>query len=268
MGYQSLPNRVLAFVLRKVKYTNARGTRSGCWGRGGGGKGGKVKTRVREKASHFQVFPKCQRKRNKKLHFLPCEPCTVHPKRASHLALGKGWESGWGVFTSPLGRKDPPGPLRSQSRPATLRAALGHFRSRAPALRQVVALPGAPAGLCAARAAPASEPRATGQLRARAGRRPRTVGEAGSLLRCPRAGGACGDGGGAAGRLPRQRAGGSRPGRWDQMGTSGCPVLPGERKGLAPRAVPLRTHLPTLRLPTAGSHRNPATKSFATPKAT
>lgn len=47
------------------------------------------------------------------------------------------------------------------------------------------------------------------------------------------------------------------------------PHLPSRRKGTPPpSAVTLHTPLPTPWLPTAGSHRYPATKSFATPKAT
>lgn len=80
---------------------------------------------------------------------------TVHgtPKRAGHLAVGKGWSGG--VFTRPLGRKDPPGPAPGIVQSSE--AAPGHFHSQPPAHRQVLALPGAPAGLCAARASQSAD---------------------------------------------------------------------------------------------------------------
>lgn len=103
-----------------------------------------------------------------------------------------------------------------------------------------------------------------GQLRALAGRRPCAGGEGGTPRRCPRSGGARGDRGDAAGSRASVQA--IRAG--DRRGTGDCPTFPEERKGPPPRAVPLNTDLPTLRLPTAGSHRTRPQKSFATPKVT
>lgn len=189
---------------------------------GGGGRANPTS----RKAGHFQVFPKCQRKRNLTLHFLPCDPLPRHPKRAGHPAGGKGW--GWGCLLRPPERTDAPHALNAKSRPAQLAPRGGHFRSLEPALRQVLSyLAPPPAFVRPARAPPAS-----------GGPGPRGAGEGGSPRRCPRLGGARGDRGRAAGRRPSQRAGGPRPRRCYPRGAGGCPISPAGRKGPPARAVP------------------------------
>lgn len=150
---------------------------------------------------------------------------TVHgtPKRAGHLAVGKGWSGG--VFTRPLGRKDPPGPASGTVQSSE--AAPGHFHSQPPAHRQVLALPGAPAGLCAAGAAPARVRMAGGTaagagraaaVRRGRGRHPAPVPAVGRGARRPR----------GRSRLPRQRAGDPR---WGSEGHRRLPHLPRRKKG-------------------------------------
>ena len=76
----------------------------------------------------------------------PVRPVRGTPeKRQSPRPRGGG--GGWGCLLGLAGAETQPA--------ARLPAAPGHFRSPPPAQRQVLALPGAPAGLCAARAAPA-----------------------------------------------------------------------------------------------------------------
>lgn len=130
--------------------------------------------------------------------------------------------------------------------------------------RQVLALPGAPTGLCAA-GAPATvlmaRGTAVGEGRAAAGRR-----ERGRQPAPVPAGGR-----GARGQRRRSQPA-PAPTYWramsgpvDQRDTGCCSTFPARRKAPPPRlrAVPLNTDLPILWLPTAGSHRNPATKKVS-----
>lgn len=237
---------------------------AGWLGRGVGANEEKSET-SRRKSQPLPGIPKVPKeKEQKNLDFLLCEQFTVHPRRASHLAPAKGRDGG--VYSASWAQR-PSGPA-----PGTVQAGVARGYSRSlsltpPAPRQVCVLPGAPTGLCAA-CAPASVPTARGTA-VDAGREAARRGGRGTQPAPVPAGGR-----GARGQRRRSRQAPAptdrraTSGPWDQRSTGGCSTSPARRKGSPPRAVPLNTERPTLWLPTAGSHRNPATKSFATPKGT
>lgn len=139
-------------------------------------------------------------------------------------------EKGEGGVYSAFSMQRPSGPARRRAQAGAALAAPRHPRPPPPAHRQVLALPGAPLPLCG-RVAPAGARMPAGQLR-----------------RCRAAG---------QERGPWRRCRG-RPLLPSQPGESDAHPLPG---GRAPeRGSP--------RLPTAGSHSQPTSKSLATPKAT
>lgn len=165
------------------------------------------------------------------------------PGRPGHLALGTGWgpPTTRRVHSAARAPHGSQGPRGSWLRP-------GHFLCQQPGHRQVIALPGAPARLCAAaplprpgRPGPPPPPPGrcqAGQLRAQPGR-PR---RGGSPRRCPPPGGDANFA--AAGQDP---------------------TFPAGRRG----SVPRQPDVPTLGLPTAGSHsKSRPQKSCATQQAT
>lgn len=139
MDCQSLQNRVLAFVLRKVKQTKAQEMRlrllgAGWLGREVGAKEEKSET-SRRKSQPLPGIPKVPKeKEQKKLDFLLCEQFTVHPIRASHLALGKGY--GWGCLLGLLGAKTlGAGPRHSPGRRSSWLHQITFVHSRLPTAR-------------------------------------------------------------------------------------------------------------------------------------
>lgn len=177
-------------------------------------------------------IPKYRRNRDKTLDFLPCGPLTVLSKTARHLALGERVGAG-GVYSASR-RKDPTGQRGPGRQPATFAPRAAH--------RQVLAPPGAPSGLCAARAgAPMPGGTAAGAGRAAGRRRGREE----PTAPVPR-----------AGRVGAE--GTPRPGGPERRAR--LPHLPsGKIKDPRGRPCP-EPRLPTPWLPTAGSHSNPATK--------
>lgn len=257
MDCQSLRNRVLAFVLRKVKYTEAREAREAAKIIGGGVAGAKEEKSgtSQRKSQPLPGIPKAPKEKEQKTRLPPMR--TVHgtPKRAGHLAVGKGWSGG--CLLGLLGAKTLRGRRPAQSSPARLHQ-LTFTLSRLPTARCSRYLAPPPAFVPPAPRQPECGWPA-GQLRALAGRRPCAGGEGGSPRQCPRSGGARGARGGAAGRLPRQRAGAPR---WGSEGHRRLPHLSSRKKGTPSEGrAPERRSLHT---PASDSWQpsHPATKKF------
>lgn len=193
----------------------------------------KSQNQVIEEVNHFHVFPKCQRKKNKTLDFLPCDRFAVHPKSASHLALGEGVGGGGVYSASPAQRPNGRAP-----REIGAGEAAGCARSLS---------------LSAARPAPGARPtwrcrrplccplrprRRAAARRDSCGRRRGRRGGGAGRQPCPPAGrgarGALGRGRGEPAAAPRSRDPRSR-GR-DGRGTSAAP--PSRREERGPRRGP------------------------------
>lgn len=216
--------RDLAFCAsdRKVHHTNTQRTNTrGRWRELPGRKGGQsLESHRRGGESSSQCHRRPNAKEDRIIPFRTregssrCEPLTTPPDVPGHLALGTGWgppttRRAYSAARAPHGSQ---GPRGSWLRP-------GHFLSQQPGHRQVIALPGAPARLCAAaplprpgRPGPPPPPGRcqAGQLRAQPGR-PR---RGGSPRRCPPPGGG-------------RELGGGRPG----------PHLPGRQEGIRASAT-------------------------------
>lgn len=157
MGYQSLPNRVLAFVLRKVKYTNARGTRSGCWGRGGGAKEEKSKHESEKKPATSRYSQSANGKGTKNSTSSRANRAPYTRKGPVTSPWGRGGSPGggcllrlWGAKTLPARSAPSPGQQRSGLPSVTF--ALG----RLPSARWSPYLARPPAFVLPARPQPAS----------------------------------------------------------------------------------------------------------------
>lgn len=144
---------------------------------------GKVRTQSKKKSATSLYSQSAKGKRTKHSTSSRATGSRYTEKRQSPRPRGRGGGRGMGVFTRPLGRRDPTGRRPAKSRPARRPAAPLSLSAVRPA-------PGAratwrPRALCAARSAPASGLQPGGSAAGRAG-----GGEAGRLggSRCPPAG--------------------------------------------------------------------------------
>lgn len=104
-------------------------------GAGSWGKGGKVRNKSEKKPATSRYSQSAKGKGTKKIDFLPCEQFTVHPIRASHLALGRG---GGGRVYSASWAQRPSGPS-----PGTVQASVVRGCTRSLSLSAACAPPGA-----------------------------------------------------------------------------------------------------------------------------
>lgn len=103
------------------------------------GKGGKVRNESEKKpaTSRYSQSAKGKGTHKKNLDFLPCKHFTVHPKRTSHLALGKGWGWGGGVYSASCAQR----PYRPA--PRTVQASVARGCTGSLSLSAACPLPGA-----------------------------------------------------------------------------------------------------------------------------
>lgn len=201
---------------------------------------GKVRSQSEKKSATSLYSQSAKGKRTKHSTSSRATGSRYTEKRQSPSPRGRGGGQGWGCLLGLPGAETQR--ARAQRRPGRPGCRLRHFRSRPPAQRQVLVLPGAPAALCAARSAPASVQQPGGTAAGGAG-----GGEAGrrggSRRPCPPAGrgarGAQGRGRGEPAAAPQSRAPG-RSGR-ERRGT-GAVDRPGRKRG-----VPSEGRAPELR---------------------